>query len=104
MNNPPNISPVEWSQALGLARQTCARVFRDGGSPADAVKIHGLDGAGIGPSQWDRAIQRIAAALSGAPSTGQAPSKGSLYKPRMRAAQARASAPAGFHRTGFTLH
>ena len=40
--NPKQINPVQWQHALGLARQTCARVFRDGGAPADALDAFGI--------------------------------------------------------------
>ena len=59
MTKPLAISPVQWDQALGLARQTCARIFRDGGSPADAAHSFGLAGA----ADWDRAIAGIATSL-----------------------------------------
>lgn len=62
MTKPLTVSPVQWDQALGLARQSCARIFRDGGSPADAARAFGLAGA----SDWDRAISGIAASLCGA--------------------------------------
>ena len=35
-NTPRSVSPAHWHQSVGYARQACARVFRDGGSPADA--------------------------------------------------------------------
>ena len=56
MTKPLAINPVQWTQALGLARQSCARIFRDGGSPDDAARAYGLDGA----SDWDNAIKGIA--------------------------------------------
>jgi hypothetical protein len=59
MTKPLAISPVQWDQAIGLARQTCARIFRDGGSPADAVHAFGLADA----ASWDRAIASIATSL-----------------------------------------
>ena len=59
MTKPLAISPVQWDQALGLARQSCARIFRDGGSPADAARAFGLSGS----QDWDRAIECIATSL-----------------------------------------
>ena len=59
MTKPLAISPVQWDQALGLARQSCARIFRDGGSPADAARAFGLGGA----PDWDNAIKGIASSL-----------------------------------------
>ena len=63
MTKPLAISPVQWDQALGLARQSCARIFRDGGSPADAARAFGLSGA----PDWDHAISNIASALCSGP-------------------------------------
>jgi hypothetical protein len=57
--NPSHINPVQWDQAVGLARQSCARIYRDGGSPADALQAFG-HGAGAAPADWDRAIRCIA--------------------------------------------
>jgi hypothetical protein len=59
MSKPSNISPVQWDQAFGLARQACARIFRDGGSPSDALSLYGLT-APAKPPTWDRAIAMIA--------------------------------------------
>lgn len=59
MTKPSNISPVQWDQALGLARQSCARIFRDGGSPSDALALYGLKSPPKGLT-WDRAIALIA--------------------------------------------
>mgnify|MGYP000898514211 CR=1 FL=1 len=64
MTKPSNISPVQWDQALGLARQSCARIFRDGGSPADAIQSFGL--ARSAGADWDRAIETIAQSLCAA--------------------------------------
>ncbi len=40
---PRHINSVQWEQALGYARQACARIFRDGGSPADGAQGVRLD-------------------------------------------------------------
>ena len=66
MTKPSSISSVQWDQALGLARQSCARVFRDGGSPADAIGAFGLTGRS-GRLDWDRAIDCIAQCLCAGP-------------------------------------
>ena len=39
---PRHINAVQWEQAIGYARQACARIFRDGGSPATALGAFGL--------------------------------------------------------------
>ncbi len=62
MTKPSNISPVQWDQALGLARQSCARIFRDGGSPPDACHAFGLK-VSIAAPNWDHAIASIARSL-----------------------------------------
>lgn len=60
---PNNVNPVQWTQSLGYSRQACARVFRDGGSPADALQAFGLDAADIAGGDWSRAVDIIASAL-----------------------------------------
>lgn len=55
--------PAQWHQAIGVARQACARIFRDGGSAADAVKAFGLDGSASNISDWGRAVSLIAESL-----------------------------------------
>ena len=59
MTKPSVISPVQWDQAIGLARQSCARIFRDGGSPADALAAFCLATSESVPS-WNRAVEAIA--------------------------------------------
>ena len=59
---PRHINPVQWQQAMGYARQACARIFRDGGSPDDAVRAFGLVG-GEATTEWGTAVDRIAHAL-----------------------------------------
>ncbi len=66
---PRHINSLQWQQATGYARQACARIFRDGGSPTEACRAFGLDGA---PAvDWSIAVDRIALALCG-PSLRQA--------------------------------
>ena len=60
---PNHINSVAWTQAIGYSRQACARVFRDGGSPTDALAAFGLDAGDIGSSEWSRAVDLIANAL-----------------------------------------
>ena len=55
---PNHIDAIQWDHALSVARQTCARMFRDGASPADALDAFGLEGAR--DIDWARAIDRIA--------------------------------------------
>jgi hypothetical protein len=60
--SPRYINPMQWQQAMGYARQACARIFRDGGSPADAVRAFGLPAAGPA-ADWSIAVDRIAQSL-----------------------------------------
>jgi hypothetical protein len=60
LQSPRPVNPLQWSEAIGLARQTCARVFRDGGSPADAMRGFGLRARTAERADWDEAIRAIA--------------------------------------------
>jgi len=62
---PRSINPAHWHQSVGVARQACARVFRDGGSPADAVVAFGVTAEGS--LDWGRAVELIADALCSRP-------------------------------------
>jgi hypothetical protein len=62
---PQHINPLQWHQALGVARQSCARFFRDGGSPADALKAFGLKPADA--ADWSHAVELIAEMMCAAP-------------------------------------
>jgi hypothetical protein len=60
---PDHINPLHWHQSIGLARQICARFFRDGGAPVDALTAFGIvlrDARGL---DWSRAVDAIAAHL-----------------------------------------
>src|SRR5215468_6347065 len=59
---PRHINPVQWQHAMGYARQACARIFRDGGSPDDAVRAFGLV-MGEATTDWGTAVDRVAHAL-----------------------------------------
>lgn len=65
---PDHINPLQWHQAMGFARQSCARVFRDGGTPAEALKAFGiavsLEDAKL---DWDKAVERVAEVLCAQP-------------------------------------
>lgn len=65
---PNHVHELEWDQAIVIARQACARVFRDGGSPSDAFATFGLSkehsGAkSPGDVDWSKAVEDIAHAL-----------------------------------------
>lgn len=65
--SPDHVNPLQWHQALGFARQSCARVFRDGGGPPDALRAFGLSSSETGPGDWDKAVAAIAALLCSQP-------------------------------------
>jgi hypothetical protein len=57
-----HINPIQWNQATGIARQSCARFFRDGGTPEDAMRAFGVrDGAA--QADWVKAVEAIARVL-----------------------------------------
>ena len=60
------INPAQWQHAIAVARQTCARIFRDGGAPADALEAFGvaLEDASC---DWKQAVETIAHALCAQP-------------------------------------
>lgn len=60
---PHDMNPLQWNEQLGLARQSCARVFRNGGTPADALAAYGLKPEPGSKTDWPRAVERIALAL-----------------------------------------
>lgn len=59
--SPHHINSVQWQQAIGYARQACARIFRDGGTPAEACRAFGL--AADVAADWSVAVDRIAQTL-----------------------------------------
>lgn len=61
--NPDHINPMEWHQSLGIARQSCARVFRDGGTPVDALVAFGLKSSAGVDLDWSRVVEIIAQSL-----------------------------------------
>lgn len=58
-------NPVQWQQSLSYARQACARVFRDGGAPGDALATFGL--SAVEATDWSTAVEAIAEALCAVP-------------------------------------
>lgn len=61
-----HINPMQWHQAQGVARQSCARFFRDGGTPADAVRAFGIASVEDG-LDWVKAVEQIAGVLCAQP-------------------------------------
>ncbi len=65
---PDHINPLQWHQAMGFARQSCARVFRDGGTPAEALKAFGIAASAEDAKlDWDKAVERVAEVLCAQP-------------------------------------
>jgi hypothetical protein len=64
---PTNINPVHWNQSLGVARQACAHIFRDGGSPSDALAAFGIAAEKDQP-EWSTVVPVIAEILCTGPS------------------------------------
>jgi hypothetical protein len=62
----PKSDPVLWQQSVAIARQACARIFRDGGAPADALAAFGLAGADGDVRDWGQTVDLIATAVSDA--------------------------------------
>jgi hypothetical protein len=62
---PDHVNPIAWHQSLGVARQACARVFRDGGTPADALAAFGLKPAAHQGADWSRVVEIIAERMCG---------------------------------------
>lgn len=64
---PNHVNPLQWHQAVGVARQSCARFFRDGGSPADALCAFGLPADARLASDWGKTVEAIAEVLCALP-------------------------------------
>jgi hypothetical protein len=64
VSRPQYLNPLQWNEAIGFARQNCARVFSNGGNPADALKCYGLSAhaSDVG-SDWSRAVDLIAQSM-----------------------------------------
>lgn len=62
---PDHVNPIQWHQALAVSRQACARVFRDGGSPADALAAFGVTSKEL--VNWERAVEMVASELCAHP-------------------------------------
>jgi hypothetical protein len=59
---PRYVNPMQWQQAMGYARQACARIFRDGGTSSEALRAFGLPQADPA-TDWSIAVDRIAQSL-----------------------------------------
>jgi hypothetical protein len=63
MSRPQHINPLQWNEAVAMARQGCARVFRNGGAPQEALASFGLESGGAQLNDWSKAVDQIANAL-----------------------------------------
>lgn len=64
---PQHIPSAQWTNATAIARQACARIFRDGGRPADALAAFGLAHVRSDAGDWSRTVDRIAQSLCSRP-------------------------------------
>lgn len=67
---PEHVNPMEWHQAVGIARQSCARFFRDGGTARDAMRAFGAEPATADTAHaadWGKAVEAIAFVLCARP-------------------------------------
>ena len=64
---PAHLDPAQWQQAMGLARQACARIFRDGGRPVDALAAFGIRPQAGPATDWSKVVAVIAEVLCAAP-------------------------------------
>jgi hypothetical protein len=55
---PRHVHPVRWHQSVEVARETCARFFRDGRAPTDAVRAHGIASSAL--TDWAGAVNALA--------------------------------------------
>jgi hypothetical protein len=62
---PDHLNPIQWHQAIAVSRQECARIFRDGGAPQDALVAFGL--SSIDVTSWERAVDLIATEICAHP-------------------------------------
>jgi hypothetical protein len=65
--SPQHVNPLQWHQAVAIARQSCARFFRDGGTPADALSAFGVPADAHLSADWGKAVDAIAETLCAAP-------------------------------------
>jgi hypothetical protein len=61
-----HIDAAQMDATTGIARQVCARVFRDGGTPADAMEVFGIAHVDV-HAGWRDAVDTIARALATTP-------------------------------------
>ena len=60
---PAHSNSLQWHHAQSVAREACARVFCDGGHPADALAKFDLKSCGASKLGWGRAVELITESL-----------------------------------------
>ena len=65
--SPQHVNPLQWHQAVGVARQSCARFFRDGGTAVDALSAFGVPVDACFSGDWGKAVDAIAEVLCAPP-------------------------------------
>ena len=63
ISRPQHINPMQWNEAVAQARQNCARIFRNGGAPKDALASFGLTAESAAGRDWSKAVDAIAQTL-----------------------------------------
>ena len=66
-STPDHINPIQWHQALSVSRQTCASIFRDGGTPQEALTAFGLSQPKDEALTWEKAVDHIASEICAHP-------------------------------------
>ena len=61
--SPRHVNPMQWHQAVGYARQSCARFFRDGCTPIDAMRAFDVCHDERTANDWGKAVELIAEVL-----------------------------------------
>ena len=62
---PDHLNPMQWHQAVAVSRERCALIFRDGGSPKDALAAFGL--RSDEDANWERVVDLLAVEICAHP-------------------------------------
>lgn len=60
MSRPLHINPVEWENALSMARSICAGLFKKGSTAQEALRLYGVPQTAGTTGNWQTAIEAIA--------------------------------------------
>jgi hypothetical protein len=61
--SPAHSNSMQWHYTQSIARETCARVFREGGLPADALQEFDIKSSETSKLGWGRAVELITESL-----------------------------------------